>query len=50
MILEDLEKPRNVGPQSVEPAYDKELADKVYHIYQEDFDQFGYDQESWRGL
>ena len=28
-------------------AYDRELASHVYGIYREDFETFGYDQDSW---
>ena len=28
-------------------AYDRDLADRVYGIYREDFEAFGYDRDSW---
>ncbi len=28
-------------------AYDRELAWRVYKVYQEDFENFGYDRDSW---
>jgi hypothetical protein len=28
-------------------AYDRELASRVYAMYREDFEHFGYDQDSW---
>ena len=28
-------------------AYDRDLADTVYHMYKEDFEAFGYDRDSW---
>ena len=28
-------------------AYDKELADTVYYMYEDDFETFGYDRDSW---
>jgi Sulfotransferase family len=33
-----------------EPVYDAALADRVHRIYACDFEQFGYDPQSWRGL
>jgi len=29
-------------------TYDRDLADKVYSLYREDFERLGYDQNSWR--
>ena len=42
-------------PETVNPttkmyhaaAYDRELAGRVYDMYQEDFKNFGYDRDSW---
>ncbi len=38
----------NTTPQVYHAAaYDKELADSVYELYEEDFENFGYDRDSW---
>jgi hypothetical protein len=39
---------RNVSPRDEAPAYDAELAARVYRLYARDFAAFGYDRESWR--
>jgi hypothetical protein len=33
-----------------EPVYDATLAEQVHRIYACDFEQFGYDPQSWKGL
>jgi hypothetical protein len=49
-VAERLQKPRNASRKLHEPAYDADLASRVYQIYREDFEQFGYDRSSWQGL
>jgi len=41
---------RNVSPKDEAPVYTAALAARVQQLYQRDFQQFGYDVESWRGL
>lgn len=41
---------RNVSPPEESPVYTAELAGRVFHLYQRDFSQFGYEPDSWRGL
>jgi hypothetical protein len=38
---------RNVSHGSAESEYNKPLADKVYSLYQSDFEALGYDREAW---
>ena len=38
---------RNVSQVSAGSEYDKPLADKVYALYQSDFEAFDYDREAW---
>src|SRR5579864_2323272 len=39
--------PRNISHGSDESEYNKDLADKVYSLYQSDFEALGYDGETW---
>jgi Sulfotransferase family len=39
---------RNAAVRTALPTYDQELADKVYLLYQEDFEKLGYGREAWR--
>ena len=41
---------RNVSPREEAPVYTAALADRVRRLYARDFERFGYDAESWRGL
>jgi len=41
---------RNVSPKDEAPVYTPELAARVGRLYARDFETFGYDLESWRGL
>jgi len=41
---------RNVSPREEAPVYTPQLADRVRILYARDFERFGYDTESWRGL
>lgn len=38
---------KNVSHVSAGSEYDKFLADRVYSLYQSDFEAFGYDREAW---
>jgi len=41
---------RNTSPPPVEPVFDEMLAARVRRVYARDFETFGYDPDSWRGL
>lgn len=41
---------KNASPKSEPPVYDAALAARVHRLYARDFERFGYDPESWRGL
>lgn len=45
-----LARPANASGTIKETVFDQELADRVYRVFAADFDAFGYDRESWRGL
>jgi len=47
---DQLQRPTNASGPVTEAAYDAALADRVYRIYREDFDRFGYDRDSWQAL
>ena len=47
-LSERLAKPLNKVERPDEQVYTTELADRVFRIYQNDFEQFGYDRNSWR--
>ena len=38
---------RNVSRGSDGEGYNARLADKVYSLYQEDFEKFGYERDTW---
>jgi valyl-tRNA synthetase len=41
---------KNASRPTAEPFYTQDLADTVHRINAPDFDRFGYDPGSWRGL
>jgi hypothetical protein len=45
-----VERPTNASGKVTEPAYTPELAERVHTLYQEDFERFGYDRNSWTSL
>jgi len=49
-VEERLRKPENVSGRVEEPVYDEALAERVFNLYRDDFELFGYDPESWREL
>jgi hypothetical protein len=49
-VSEKLARPLNASRQLTQPAFDAELAERVYRIYAGDFEQFGYERDSWQGL
>jgi hypothetical protein len=49
-IAEQLQTPHNVSAKREQPVYDAELARRVYEIYAGDFEEFGYDRQSWQGV
>jgi hypothetical protein len=40
---------KNVSAPVGLATYNQDLADKIYSLYQEDFERLGYDRDSWRG-
>lgn len=42
-----LAKPLNTSDKPVGQVYTPDLADRVYRLYRRDFEQFGYDRNSW---
>ena len=49
-VAQRLRKPRNVSPKRDEPVLTEELAERVYRIYECDFQRLGYERDSWRNL
>jgi hypothetical protein len=49
-LTDALARPINASDKPVEPVYTKDMADSVYHLYRDDFEEFGYDRDSWRQL
>ncbi len=49
-VAEKLARPTNASGRIDEPVYTDELAERVFKLYAVDFERFGYDRESWRGL
>jgi chondroitin 4-sulfotransferase 13 len=45
-----LARQRNVSPREEAPVFTAQLAARALRLYQRDFELFGYDIESWRGL
>jgi hypothetical protein len=45
-----LARPLNKSDRTVAQVYTSDLADRVYRLYRSDFEQFGYDHNSWRQL
>lgn len=41
---------RNASPREEPPVYTPALAERVRRLYARDFERFGYDSDSWRGL
>lgn len=49
-VEERLRKPENVSGRVKERLYDEALAERVFRLYEADFELFDYDPESWREL
>ena len=49
-VAEKLARPTNASGKIKEPVYNDELAARVHRLYAIDFERFGYDRESWRGM
>lgn len=49
-LSDRLARPFNRSDKPVGHIYTKDLADRVYRLYRGDFEQFGYDHNSWRHL
>lgn len=48
--LQKFQRPVNASGKIKEPVLDSATAHRVYQLYAEDFQRFGYDQDSWQGL
>lgn len=49
-VIAKLQRPTNASGQIAEPVYTEALAARVHALYAIDFERFGYDPASWRGL
>lgn len=49
-VLEKLARPTNASGVIADTVLNHELADRVYELYKDDFELFGYDRNSWQGL
>jgi hypothetical protein len=47
---ERLQHPQNATRKLAQPVFDESLAERAFRCFAGDFDEFGYDRESWRGL
>lgn len=50
LIAQRSHRKKNSTPPLYEPVYNEELANRVYKVYECDFNLLGYDKDSWRGL
>jgi len=48
-IINKLKRPANASGKIEQPVYNRELANRVYQLYQQDFKTFGYAKDSWQG-
>lgn len=49
-VSEQLVRPVNASGKPQGTVLDQALADRVYNVYQEDFERFGYARDSWQSL
>jgi hypothetical protein len=49
-ISQRLATPLNKSDKPAGQVYTQDLADRVYRLYRGDFEQFGYDRNSWQNL
>ncbi len=49
-VIAKLARPTNASGAITQAVLDQALADRVYELYKDDFNFFGYDRESWQGL
>jgi hypothetical protein len=49
-IAERLKHPQNASRKLRVPVLDESLADRIFRCFAGDFEEFGYDRESWHGL
>lgn len=45
-----LSRPSNASGKITTPILDQALADRLYALYKDDFEMFGYDRDSWHAL
>ena len=50
LIAERSGRTRNATPPLADPVYNEEFADRIYKIYEYDFERLGYEKDSWRGV
>ena len=49
-VRERVSKPNNASRKLNRPVYNAELAERVFRIYEKDFDTFNYDRDSWQAM
>ncbi|MBD3654164.1 sulfotransferase family 2 domain-containing protein [Kangiella sp.] len=49
-IRQQLSRPANASGPLAAPVLNSELADRIYNLYQKDFEHFGYSRQSWENL
>ena len=49
-VRQRVSKPNNASRKLTTPVYDTGIAERVYRIYDKDFETFGYERDSWQGM
>lgn len=49
-VAEKLQHPQNASQKIRTAQYDAAIADQVHRVFAADFEDFGYDRDSWQGL
>lgn len=49
-IRQQLSRPANASGRPASPVLNSELADRVFNLYEKDFERFGYSRQSWENL
>lgn len=49
-IRQQLSRPANASGRPASPVLNSELADRVFNLYEKDFERFGYSRQSWQNL
>ncbi len=50
VVAQRSQRKRNSTPPLSEPVYIEDIANRVYNLYECDFQRLGYVKDSWRGL